>query len=459
MSLSFNLRRSLGLEDNGIDVDINIGSTREERDVTLDDPMVSAVSSTGQMTPEAAEVEVQEASAEVDEVSAEMEEVDEDVSALESYYNALERSLDNRGINVVSAEMMNIGLNRILKKYRIDSTELMPGLESFSNNSYVTTQVSMETVKETLKNLKDSAGEYLEKIINAVIDFFGNLSIKLIPATKARLKHLIRMFESEKLDNNNNKMEIELKGVQALYGKSIKTMGVESTIKQFWTAALEFNGKFEPLLKEFETYLDYLKSGDVESEVNESNFNDLADKIDALAGTKLFNDKINSTAQGVIKAAKSPLGDKVFAIRSEGMVRKIDFNATDLNEALQINENETVKVAMAASDCAAGCRFMLTVLDKVEATSKAINKNAKLKAFKASFIKRSSDTKGSQKWIVSSIRGYLTAHKDFNKYILDVVKVLTSIAVEFLKTYKADSKASKKEDKKDTSAGDDADKK
>lgn len=224
-NLSRQIAKSLGvttsMED--FDVDVNIG-TNPDMEVDENGAQLSPVTSSGELTPEAEQVEVVEETQETEEVAAESEELDEDVETLESIQMVLQNSLSQGGLDSVSVEMFNITLDRILGKHGIESKDLIPSMEDFGDNRYHATQVSMEKVGSALKSFKDGA-----------LDVFKQLWQNL----KKMLFKIVQFFKGGVAKRADKLIE------KANKAKSEKLVAKEKTIKLYAADKLEVNGKIE----------------------------------------------------------------------------------------------------------------------------------------------------------------------------------------------------------------------
>lgn len=219
-NLSRQIAKSLGvatsLED--FDVDVNIG-TNPDTEVDENGAQLSPVTSSGELTPEAEQVEVSEEVQETEEIADESEELEEDVEALESIQLILKNSLSQGGLDTVSVEMFNLTMDKILNKHGIASKDLVPSMEDFGDNRYHATQVSMEKVGAALKSFKNGAidvfkqlWQNLKKMVFKIIQFFkggvAKRADKLIEkANAAKTNHFIAKEKQIKL-YAANKLEI-----------------------------------------------------------------------------------------------------------------------------------------------------------------------------------------------------------------------------------------------------------
>lgn len=220
-NLSRQIAKSLGvatsLED--FDVDVNIG-TNPDTEVDENGAQLSPVTSSGELTPEAEQVEVSEEVQETEEIADESEELEEDVEALESIQLILKNSLSQGGLDTVSVEMFNLTMDKILNKHGIASKDLVPSMEDFGDNRYHATQVSMEKVGAALKSFKNGAidvfkqlWQNLKKMVFKIIQFFkggiAKRADKLIEKAKSAKSNSWTTKEKQIKLYAANKLEIK----------------------------------------------------------------------------------------------------------------------------------------------------------------------------------------------------------------------------------------------------------
>lgn len=417
MSKHFDLRTALGLENNGIDVDINIGTTDSTSGDVLDDPMVSPVASSGAMTPEAAEVEVQESAIEAEAASEEIDEIDEDVSALESYAAVLERSLEHNGINVISAEMLNVGLDKILSKYNVTSNELVPALESYSSNSYATTKVSLETIKETAKNLKDGIKAALLKLWNAIMDFVRNIGVKLIPATKVRINMLAKFAKSKDSRGSNN-------------GQAVKVSGK--------TAKLLVGKDKAAIIKDYSTFIDEMSATATDiaslSKAFENSLNDTS-KLSAEVVTAANKLMSNGVFKNTKKESSGDTSFKVATALFGGGEHGVGFNPEKGYAEIAFNKDAEDKEAgevelkgLDSNEVVTLCESLLKFLDHIAGASKELAKRGKITSFLEKFSKNKDENPDNANSWKASIKLMSDGFRNLSSHSLQVVNALIDYA-------------------------------
>lgn len=431
--MSFNLRTALGLEEHGIDVDINIGNTDGQSGV--DHPMVSAVSSSGMMTPEAAEVEVQESAAEAETAESEIEQIEEDVSALESYASILERSLEHHGINVISAEMMNTGLNRILNKYNVNAEEIVPSLEDYSSNAYATTRASMETVRETMSSLKEGAVEALKKFWDAIVNFFRNIAIKLIPSVKMRIKLLKKHNESYKPEGGV-KLNFTGKTANILSGMKGRVLG---EVEQFKKDAQDTAAQLQKISKALEDSIDKPISIDFISKEMDKLTNTgllVGGNGESKHGSKTEYRSYTKYGNGLntVEYPEVPDPNNISGVT-------ISFNKPD-NSKKPIEELEVNSLEY--RDIDAILSVVLTLLNNIEQTSKLLTTRSKLGNWLKS-LSKDDLAKANNAVLTKYIKAVNTGFREMSSYVLDVVKAVVELCA---KSVKATDKKSDEDDKK-----------
>lgn len=391
------LRAFLGLESNGIDVDINIGSTPSTSGDALDDPMVTPVASSGAMTPEAAEVEVQESAAEVDTVEDEITETEEDVSALESYQQLLSKSLDNNGINVVSAEMLNVGLDHILKKYGVTSNELVPGLEDYSNNAYATTRISMEKVEEAKEGLKERIKEKVMEFINKVIEFFQNLAVKLIPAVKFRVNMLAKLAGKAKNEKAGEKIKLGGGSANLL----LQVPDYKQAFKNYKNKIITTGEVLKGVVTELTSAI---KSGSLSE-------GEIKSHKDLLKNGGLFSGAVEKDGKHIAKSEFNINGYSLKMAES-GWGTVIDLNDGSVApEKKEIPENTEVQ-PLSKTECVEMCKTASELIEYVEKLVKHFESSKVAKSFKDRFNRDKGTENAMKDEQIKTCKSFISAMKD-----------------------------------------------
>lgn len=172
-SLARKLNTTSSLSMESVDVDVNIGKDAiVDEDGAALSPLAPA---TDEPIIEAQQTELAEEEAEIDSTENEAEVTDSDIETLESIQLHLTKSLEHGGLDTVSYEMFGLTMDHIYRKYGIDSQDVLPSMESFSNDAMGQTTVSMEKVGNTLRTIKEGAVQLLKKLWFQLKKFLSNL--------------------------------------------------------------------------------------------------------------------------------------------------------------------------------------------------------------------------------------------------------------------------------------------
>lgn len=172
-SLARKLNTTTSLSMESVDVDVNIGKDAiVDEDGAALSPLAPA---TDEPIVEAQQTEIAEEESEMDATESEAEATDSDIETLESIELHLTKSLEHGGLDTVSYEMFGLTMDHIYRKYGIDSQDVLPSMESFSNDTMGQTTVSMEKVGNTLKTIKEGAVQLLKKLWFQLKKFLSSL--------------------------------------------------------------------------------------------------------------------------------------------------------------------------------------------------------------------------------------------------------------------------------------------
>lgn len=212
-SLNQSLARALNISTESVDVDINIGSDAvTDEDGAVVSPLAPA---TDEPIVEAQETELAEEAGEIEDTDESIEEADSDVETLESIYQHLSNTLDSGGLDTVSYEMFNLTMDHIYRKYDISAQDVLPSMESYGDDQLGNTEISMERVKDTLKTVKQGAGNFLKKLWFKIKQFIANAATLNLTMGKrvAAIKKKAQSMSNENVTTG----EIELYSAKKLH--------------------------------------------------------------------------------------------------------------------------------------------------------------------------------------------------------------------------------------------------
>lgn len=172
-SLARKLNTTTTLSMESVDVDVNIGQDAiVDEDGAALSPLAPA---TDEPIVEAQQTEIAEEESEIDSTESEAETTESDIETLESIQLHLTKSLEHGGLDTVSYEMFGLTMDHIYRKYGIDSQDVLPSMESFSNDALGQTTVSMEKVGNTLRTIQEGAVQLLKKLWFQLKKFLSSL--------------------------------------------------------------------------------------------------------------------------------------------------------------------------------------------------------------------------------------------------------------------------------------------
>lgn len=442
--LNNQLRHQMGLatvsQESQFDVDINFANDGGSS-ATLSESGLTPVTSSGNLTPEAAEVEVEEAAVEADAVSAAESQTQEDAEALESYMLFLENSLQNSGISVESAQLLHVGVDSIMKRYSVSSKELLPSMEDFSDNTYHTTKVSMEKIGAALGAVKKTGGELLTKFWEAIKSVFEKIRKFLFPSVRDRLE---KLKEESKKKRADGPPEVTLKSNAALFvGKT--------TIDEFLT----FVNEIESTVANYKGVVDT---------VNKYRTADIDSSEEAVIALIRAVNKVVSDGKGVFKSrtrngendisfiAELPYGGATVEFSRELGAFSNGIGPKELMEftprfKLHVQGKEYARVttkAFSSGDMLIVANRGIQILDNLENLLKSVDRGNFKDVFKN--LDRS-DVKGR-----GDMARVFNNRRRLTKQVVEFIKSLLGYAGKVLKGYIAICAASmgqeEKEDKK-----------
>ena len=210
-SLARKLNTTSTLSMESVDVDVNIGKDAiVDEDGAALSPLAPA---TDEPIIEAQQTELVEEESEMDSTDLEDEAAESDIETLESIQLHLAKSLEHGGLDSVSFEMFGLTMDHIYRKYGIASQDVLPSMESFSNDTLGQTTVSMEKVRDTLRSVKEGAVQLIKKLWFQLKEFLKGLFTFNLTAKK-RASALIKA--ARELNDNTPRPEIKLFNAQYL---------------------------------------------------------------------------------------------------------------------------------------------------------------------------------------------------------------------------------------------------
>lgn len=180
---------------------------------------------------EYATLEVQEASMEADTVEADIAELTEIAEGLESIHESLGVSQENGGLDPVAAQFAHHAVGAYSERLGVESADILPALESFGGDTgrETSTQVSTESLGQTIKNIWKAIRNAIEKAIKAIRDFFAKL-FNRVDALKKRIDATKKKVSEAKGDPQG-KMDVPNAG-QLAYKGSVEPKAIVDGIKQ-----------------------------------------------------------------------------------------------------------------------------------------------------------------------------------------------------------------------------------
>lgn len=147
--------------------EVNAAAETETNDV-----MVGGVDSM-----ESACLDVEEANREVLSIESNIEDLEDIAIGIESITESLEASLERGGLDAVAAQFAHHAVDAHVSRLGMNAEDQIPSLESFGGDTgrESATTISLEGVKETLKNIWNAIKAAVEKAIKAVADFFAKI--------------------------------------------------------------------------------------------------------------------------------------------------------------------------------------------------------------------------------------------------------------------------------------------
>lgn len=160
-------------------------------------------------------IAAEEAIDEVEDNEEIIEGLDEVAEGLESICAYMEASLENGGLEPGEAAALNLAVEAHTRRLGLENS-LMASMESFGGSSdrIAATQISMESIKETIKKIWQAIKNAVEKALRAIGDFFAKL-FKGVDRLLARAEALKK--DVEDLGGKKAEGKIKVPGANALH--------------------------------------------------------------------------------------------------------------------------------------------------------------------------------------------------------------------------------------------------
>lgn len=220
--------------------------TGDSAEVTADDYDVSGDAESGDDTAEAAVADAGEAEAEVDAAEDATDQLEESAQGLEAIYDFLRDAQQKGGLSRQAAQAVSIAVEAYTKPLGYDEP-IMPSLEHFGADAarLKATNLSLESVKETLKKAWEAVKKFIIKIWDKVVNF-----VKRLFSAAERLKQRGEKLSKIKLNGKAKNATIDAKGLarKVAIGTSaemnaVKGMkGMNEIVKIFVDEAKDFAG-------------------------------------------------------------------------------------------------------------------------------------------------------------------------------------------------------------------------
>lgn len=422
-----------------------IASMESEEDVDVVEEGTGADSMENDM------LEVEEAYQEVESVEEDIEELEEIEEGMEALRTALEASIDDGGLDAQAAVMMHHAVGAYSRRLGMESTEVVPGLESFGGDSgrVAATQVSMENISETLKRIWAAIKAAVEKAIKAVTDFFA----KIFGSTgkvKARAAALRKEVEALKKDGATASGDITVPAPNSLAvdGKvdlTSITQGVQN-LTDAVDIAVQYAEKAPAAYKAQTDTITELKKAAAADE----------DGDKAAEAEKSMRDKIKDVFKSVFEEAKKSKGLPLSGDMT--IVTKETEDGDDMSLGKR-DKAEAVKDAKIDVPSIDGMLKLLTLIDRMvvrlEAADKSVKDTKKAREDAMKAAKEAVDASGrnpvSKVWTNAKAQSALrSVQKDHLRLLTQVASHTFSVSRSALGLVEVAKKQyGKKEEKKD----------
>lgn len=260
---------------------------------------------------ETAVMDVEESYREVEALEEDVEELEEIEEGLEVVVESLQAALEQGGLDPVAAQFAHHAVEAYTARLGIESTAVMPALESFGGDSgrAAATEVSLEGIGETLKRIWAAIKAAVEKAIKAVTDFFAKV-FGGIAKVKTRIADLEKSVadikkESKKVDAKA-KVKVGSPNSLQLAGKvdaGALTKGMSNLVDANKTMFVDYLGAIDDVYKKAADEVGKLKDKDEDSAAEEAaraltaSETTLLKKAEKSAGVALPGDKTVVTAK------------------------------------------------------------------------------------------------------------------------------------------------------------------
>lgn len=282
----------------------------EENDITDTTVVVSS-----DQTIEDEVAEVTEAGIEVIEAEDDVEQLHEIAEGLESIVASLEASIEDGGLDAQAAVFMQHAVNGYTRRVGLEAESFIPSLESFGGASgkAAATTISVESVKDKIKQIWQAIKNAVAKAIQATMNFFAKI-FGGFEKLKSRVAGL--RAEIKKISNNDKPKTdtIKVSGVHLLAtSDTVTTQSITSDLTKTASTIDTLFTKYVPGANDvFKGYGDLIKlaiekKGDV-TEQHVKIINNFANMVKSISSEPLIGGyKLNVKD---ISARNSGTGEK-----------------------------------------------------------------------------------------------------------------------------------------------------
>lgn len=244
------------------------------------------------------------------EIEKELEVVDEATEAgqeLEEVSEIVEDTQESTGLDPVAAEAIKVALSCIYDKVGLSTKDisLHYSCENFNteNKKHKNTQIALESIKETLVNIRNKIKEFIARVYAKIVEFFKNLFssvdkiIKVLDNIKAEINAKTRSRDLSTTDKKEIDINTAVANAFVFAGNVLTTKEAKDAIARFnLTEAYMFLNLFSDKIYKISTD-DFSKGQNVDDMV-----------IATLSGVGSFEigDEKNPVAGGFYYKSMSP---------------------------------------------------------------------------------------------------------------------------------------------------------
>lgn len=387
-------------------------------------------------------MEVAEAYDEVEGVEEDIEEMEEIAEGMESLRDALAASLESGGLDTQSAVMTRLALGSYTTRLGLEADKVLPSLESFGGDSgrLSATQVSMESIGETLKKIWAAVRAAVERAIKAISDFFA----KIFGATKKvkeRAEALRKEVQALEKDGAKPEGEMSVPGAN--------TLGMEGkadikTITEGLGNLVEVSGQIATMADGADEY--YAEAAKKVIELKDKD-----EAADAEAASTSLWEKAKAIFAKVEKhEGKLTSGNYTIVSTAKGESTEVAVNFTRSEKAKAVQDT---KIATPDAKTLVGiCDDVIKLVETLEKTEKAVSdaKKAREAAVKAAsdVVKASERNAVGKVWTNQKAQSVLrAAQKDMLRPLTQSASHVFAVSRSALGLVEVAKKNFKKEEK------------